>query len=65
MKKIGISALLAGGLATAVLGFAAPASAGVDRHLWLDQIHPKATAPQVDNTVRHTSINTSSINVGR
>ncbi|MBU8825214.1 hypothetical protein [Mycolicibacterium goodii] len=29
-------------------------TAGVDRLDWLDKIQPKATAPQVDTTVRHS-----------
>ncbi|MBU8815182.1 hypothetical protein KL864_04570 [Mycolicibacterium goodii] len=66
MTKFGIAAITASGLAAAVLGLASPAqamlaqvdstviSAGVDRLQWLDKIQPKATAPQVDNTVRHS-----------
>ena len=29
-------------------------TAGVDRLEWLDRIQPKATAPRVDTTVRHS-----------
>lgn len=66
MKKFGIAVITASGLAAAVLGLAAPAqavpaqvdstviSAGVDRLQWLDKVQPKATAPKVDNTVRHS-----------
>ena len=70
MKKLGFAAIAASGLGAAVLGLAAPAlaaepahvaaptgitiSAGVDHLDWLNQIHPKATAPKVDTTVRHS-----------
>lgn len=70
MKKFGFAAIAASGLGAAVLGLAAPAvaaepaqvaspssvtiSAGIDHLNWLDQIHHKATAPKVDNTVRHS-----------
>ncbi|MGW4098399.1 hypothetical protein [Mycobacterium sp. NPDC004974] len=56
MKKFGITALFVSGLATALLGLASPASAGVDHHLWVHQMHQKATAPQVDTTVKHTNV---------
>ncbi|MCV7067641.1 hypothetical protein H7H51_21690 [Mycolicibacterium farcinogenes] len=56
MKKLGLTAVIASALATAVVGLAAPASAGIDHHLWVHQQHQKAQVPQVDNTVRHTSI---------
>lgn len=70
MKKFGFAVIAASGLGAAVLGLAAPAlatepahiaapssvtiSAGVDHLDWLNQIHPKATAPKVDTTVRHS-----------
>ncbi|MED5816300.1 hypothetical protein VST63_28410 [Mycolicibacterium sp. 050232] len=70
MKKFGLAVVAASGLSAAVLGLAAPAlaaepahvaapssvtiSAGVDHLDWLDQIQPKATAPKVDTTVRHS-----------
>ncbi|AKS31288.1 hypothetical protein [Mycolicibacterium goodii] len=66
MTKFGIAAITASGLAAVVLGLAAPAqaapiqtdstviTAGVDRLDWLDKFHPKANAPKVDNTVRHS-----------
>jgi hypothetical protein len=66
MTKFGIAAITASGLAAAILGLAGPAqaapthvdstviTAGVDRLDWLDKIQPKATAPQVDTTVRHS-----------
>lgn len=54
MKKLGFTAVMVGGMATAVLGLAGPASAGVDHHAWLDQVHHHATAPQVDTTVHQS-----------
>lgn len=65
MKKFGLTAIAASGLAAAVLGLAAPASAGVDHHLWVHQQHQRAQVPQVDNTVKHTSINLSSMDIAR
>ncbi|QZH61975.1 hypothetical protein K1X22_09875 [Mycolicibacterium farcinogenes] len=60
MRKFGIPAVLVSGLATTLLGLAAPASAGVDHHLWVHQMHQKATVPQVDTTVKHTNVNRTS-----
>ncbi|AKS31289.1 hypothetical protein [Mycolicibacterium goodii] len=70
MKKFGFAVIAASGLAAAVVGLAgtaqaAPAplptgveattiTAGVDHLGWIDKVQPKATAPQVDNTVRHS-----------
>ncbi|MDV3123296.1 hypothetical protein M1247_00070 [Mycobacterium sp. 21AC1] len=58
MKKFGIATGLAGiigsALAAAVVGLAAPASAGVDHHSWLNQVTQRATAPQVDTTVHQS-----------
>jgi hypothetical protein len=58
MKKFGFASIIAGGLAAAVLGFAAPASAGVDHNTWLDQIGNgagnTATAPHVDTSVHQS-----------
>ena len=58
MKKFGITAALVSGLTAAVVGLAAPASAGIDHHIWVHQQHQKAQAPQVDNTVKNTSVRT-------
>jgi hypothetical protein len=67
MKKFGLATVVAGGLAAAVLGFAAPAQAGpapaaqpivvsaptgVDHLDWLDDIQPKVNVPKVDTSVR-------------
>jgi hypothetical protein len=67
MKKLGFTTIVASGLISGVLGFAAPAaqaavgpvspttiSAGVDHHVWLDQIGPSVTVPQVDTTVHQS-----------
>jgi hypothetical protein len=54
MKKFGIASIVASGLAAAVVGLAAPASAGVDHHAWLDQISPTVNVPQVDTTVHQS-----------
>lgn len=49
--------MLVSGVATALVGLSAPASAGVDHHLWVHQMHQKATAPQVDTTVKQSTVN--------
>ena len=67
MKKFGSAAIAASGLAAAVLGLAAPASATVatalnsttisadlDHHVWVNQIGPDVYVPQVDNGVRQS-----------
>ena len=74
MKNLGFATVIAGGLAAAVLGLAAPAladtatavstadvmsvlqtaPAGVDHHVWLDDIQPHAHAPQVDTSVHQS-----------
>ncbi|MDR3663534.1 MAG: hypothetical protein P4L86_24650 [Mycobacterium sp.] len=54
MKKLGLVAVLANGVAAAVLGLAAPASADVAHHDWIYNVQPHVSAPQVDNTVHHS-----------
>jgi hypothetical protein len=54
MKKFGFTAIIASGLAATVVGLAAPASAGIDHHSWLNNVNQHATAPQVDNTVHQS-----------
>jgi hypothetical protein len=67
MKKFGFATIIASGLAAGVLGFAAPAaqaavgpvsattiSAGVDHHVWLDQIGPSVNVPKVDTAVHQS-----------
>lgn len=54
MKKFGFIAIVASGLAAAVLGLAGPASADVGHHDWVGQIGQHASAPQVDTTVHQS-----------
>jgi hypothetical protein len=54
MKKFGFTAVVASGLAAAVLGLAGPASAGVDHQDWLNQIGPHVSVPQVDTSVHQS-----------
>jgi len=68
MSKLGLVAVIAGGLVAGGLGLAGPAAAtealrptdlvvvpaGVDHLNWLDQVHHGATAPSVDTSVRHS-----------
>lgn len=54
MKKFGFASIVAGGMAAAVLGLAAPAQAGIDHHTWLDQINTSASAPHVDTSVHQS-----------
>jgi hypothetical protein len=67
MTKFGFAAIIASGLTAGFLGLAAPAqaaapattgattiSAGIDHHVWLDQIQPKVHVPKVDTKVRHS-----------
>ncbi|MHC9292594.1 hypothetical protein ACRCUN_08990 [Mycobacterium sp. LTG2003] len=43
MKKVGFTAMIASGLAAAVLGLAGPASADVGHHDWVKDIQQRAT----------------------
>lgn len=67
MKKFGFATIIAGGLATAVLGFAAPAQAiapttasnlaitapqGIDHLDWLNDIKQQANVARPDTSVR-------------
>ena len=54
MKKFGFATIAASGLAAAILGFAAPAQAGIDHHDWLHDIQPQVTVPQVDTSVHQS-----------
>ena len=67
MKKFGFATIAASGLVAAVLGLAAPASAAfstglnsttistdLDHHVWINQIGPDVTVPQVDTSVRQS-----------
>ena len=68
VSKTGLVALIAGGVIAGALGLAGPASAtsspkptdlivapaSVDHLGWIDQLHPRATAPHVDTSVRQS-----------
>lgn len=54
MKKFGFAAVIASGLATAVLGLAGPAQADVGHHDWLNNVGPHVTVPQVDTSVHQS-----------
>ena len=54
MKKLGFATVIASGLTAAVLGLAGPAQADIGHHDWVNDIHPTATVPQVDNTVQQS-----------
>jgi hypothetical protein len=54
VKKFGLASIVAGGLAAAVLGLAAPAQAGVAHHRWVNHLGAHATAPQVDTSVHQS-----------
>ena len=54
MKKFGFATIAASGLAAAIVGFAAPAQAGIDHHDWLHNIQPQVTVPQVDTSVQQS-----------
>src|SRR5260370_1677104 len=67
MKTFVFATIIASGLVAGALGIAAPAaqaavepvssttiSAGVDHHVWLDQIGPQVNVPKVDNSVHQS-----------
>jgi hypothetical protein len=69
MKKIKLAAVVAGGLAAAILGLSSPAQAapqgvahafgtrvGIDHLDWLDDIRPKVNVPNVDTNIKHREI---------
>ena len=51
MKKFGFASVIATGFAAALLGLAAPASAGIDHHAWLDDIQQQAVVGSATSTV--------------
>ena len=51
MKKYGFAGVVATGFAAAVLGLAAPASADVDHHQWVNDIQQHANVGTVTSTV--------------
>jgi hypothetical protein len=55
MKKFGLAAIAASGLAAAVIGLAGPASADTAHHDWVyNLIQPQVTVPHVDTTVHQS-----------
>ena len=54
MKKFGFASIVAGGLAAAVLGLAAPAQADLGHNLWVNNMGHSATGPQVDTSVHQS-----------
>lgn len=51
MKKFTFASAIATGFAAVILGLAAPASAGVDHHQWLQDIQQQATVGAAQSTV--------------
>ncbi|GAB7071384.1 hypothetical protein JCM12141A_56730 [Mycolicibacterium hodleri] len=51
MKKFSIASIVASGFAAALFGLAAPASADIDHHQWVNDIQQRATVGQVTSTV--------------
>lgn len=51
MKKVSIASIVASGFAVALFGLAAPASADIDHHQWINDIQQRATVGQVTSTV--------------
>jgi hypothetical protein len=47
MKKFGFASIVATGFAAALFGLAAPASADVDHHQWINDIQQRATVGSV------------------
>ncbi|MCP9272088.1 hypothetical protein [Mycolicibacterium arenosum] len=53
-KNTTIAAVIASGLAAAVLGLAAPAQADIGHHDWAVDTNQQAHAPSVDTTVQQS-----------
>jgi len=51
MKKFSIASIVASGFAAALFGLAAPASADIDHHQWINDIQQRATVGSVTSTV--------------
>jgi hypothetical protein len=51
MKKLGITTAIATGFAAAVFGLAAPASADVSHHQWIQDIQQKGNVGSAQATV--------------
>lgn len=54
MKKFGFATIIAGGLAAAILGVAAPAQADSDHMGWVNDIQHTVVIPQVDTAVHQS-----------
>jgi len=54
MKKFGFAAVIASGLAAAVIGLAGPAQADIGHNDWVNTIQPTVSVPHVDTTVQHS-----------
>ncbi len=54
MKKFGLAAIVASGLAVGILAAAGPAQAAVDHQTWIYQISPSVSVPHVDTTVHQS-----------
>ena len=54
MKKFGFAAVIASGMAAAVLGLAGPAQADIGHHDWVNNVQPQVSVPQVDNSVHQS-----------
>jgi hypothetical protein len=51
MKKFGFASTVAAGFAAAMFALAAPASAGIDHHTWINDIQQQATVGSAQSTV--------------
>ena len=51
MKKFSIASIVASGFAAALFGLAAPASADIDHHQWVNDIQQRAIVGSVTSTV--------------
>jgi hypothetical protein len=54
MKKLGFAAIVASGMAAAVLGFAGPAQADIDHHAFINEITQTVSVPHVDTSVHQS-----------
>ncbi len=54
MRKFGFAAVLASGLAAAVIGLAGPAQADFGHNDWVNTIQPTVTVPHVDTSVQQS-----------
>ena len=54
MKKFGFAAVIASGMAAAVLGLAGPAQADIGHHDWVNNTQPTVSVPQVSTNVHQS-----------